>query len=398
MAADTGLTIAHVDAETGFSGGEVQVFLLMEGLRRRGHRNLLVCPPGSRSEAEARARELETLAVPMRADLDLGSVLRIRSGLRSGGVDVVHLHSGRATWLGGLAARWAGLPAVSTRRMDRRVKRNWRTRLIYERLVMRAVAISPAVAECLRAGGVDPRRTRTIPSSVDPRALEPARGRADTRQELGVAEDEVLLLVLAALVRRKGIDVLLDALTRVHDARVLPGSGGILPGSGGILPGSGGILPGSGGIRLVVAGEGPERAALEEQASRAGLDGRVAFLGRREDKGDLLAACDVLVLPSRREGLGVAALEAMAAARAVVATRVGGLAEVVADGRTGLLVEPGDPDALAHALERVVGDPELRASLSAAGPERVAEGYLPEQMVSSYEELYRDVIAGGSDR
>lgn len=377
MAADTGLTIAHVDAETGFSGGEVQVFLLMEGLRRRGHRNLLVCPPGSRSEAEARARELETLAVPMRADLDLGSVLRIRSGLRSGGVDVVHLHSGRATWLGGLAARWAGLPAVSTRRMDRRVKRNWRTRLIYERLVMRAVAISPAVAECLRAGGVDPRRTRTIPSSVDPRALEPARGRADTRQELGVAEDEVLLLVLAALVRRKGIDVLLDALTRVHDARVLPGSGG---------------------IRLVVAGEGPERAALEEQASRAGLDGRVAFLGRREDKGDLLAACDVLVLPSRREGLGVAALEAMAAARAVVATRVGGLAEVVADGRTGLLVEPGDPDALAHALERVVGDPELRASLSAAGPERVAQGYLPEQMVSSYEELYRDVIAGGSDR
>src|SRR5262245_60061974 len=124
------LSIAHVDAEAGFSGGEVQVFLLMEGLRRRGHRNVLVAPPGSRSASEAGRRGIETRAVPMRGDLDLPAVLRLKHELARAEVDLVHLHTGRATWLGGLAARWAGLPAITTRRQDRPLARSRRTRLV----------------------------------------------------------------------------------------------------------------------------------------------------------------------------------------------------------------------------------------------------------------------------
>jgi glycosyltransferase involved in cell wall biosynthesis len=119
----------------------------------------------------------------------------------------------------------------------------------------------------------------------------------------------------------------------------------------------------------------------------------VRFLGRREDPGDLLAACDALVLPARREGLGVSALEAMAASRPVIASRVGGLAEAVVHERTGLLVEPGDVDALAEAIERLAADRGLALRLGAAGPARVAEGFLPEQMVSAYEKVYADVLA-----
>jgi glycosyltransferase involved in cell wall biosynthesis len=119
----------------------------------------------------------------------------------------------------------------------------------------------------------------------------------------------------------------------------------------------------------------------------------VRFLGVRDDIGDLLAAADVVVLPSRREGLGNAALEAMGAGRAVVASAVGGLGEAVVDGRTGLLVPAEDAPALAAALERVVRDPDLRNRLAAEGPRRIAEGFLPEQMVSAYERLYQDVLA-----
>ena len=109
------LTIAHVTGESGFSGGELQVFLLLEGLRARGDRSLLVCPPGSRAEAEAARRGFETRAVSMRSDLSALSALRIRRVLRAAQPDLVHLHSGRANWLGGLAAWSLGVPALTPR-------------------------------------------------------------------------------------------------------------------------------------------------------------------------------------------------------------------------------------------------------------------------------------------
>jgi glycosyltransferase involved in cell wall biosynthesis len=108
----------------------------------------------------------------------------------------------------------------------------------------------------------------------------------------------------------------------------------------------------------------------------------------------LLHACDVFALASHAEGLGVAALEAMAAGRAVVASRVGGLAQAVVEGRTGLCVEPGDVTGFASALERLARDPGLRARLGAEGPARVSEGFEVEQMVAAYERLYREVLRG----
>jgi glycosyltransferase involved in cell wall biosynthesis len=362
------LRIAHVDSERDFSGGEVQVFLTIDGLTRRGHANLLLCPPGSRAQAEAQRGAVPFHAVPQRNDLDAAAVWHLSRRFRADDVDIVHLHTGRAAWLGGLAAWLGGVPAIVTRRMDRPVKRNWRTRLVYTRFSAHAVAIAPAVAECLVAGGVPRARITVIPEAVDPRRLRSTRARAAVRAAEATAADEAVLLVLAALVQRKGLDVLLDALAALAARQLRP--------------------------RLWLAGDGPERAALAAQVRRLGLDAQVRFLGRRDDIGDLLAAADVAVLPSRREGLGNAALEAMAAGRAVVASAVGGLGEAVVDGRTGLLVPPGDAPALAVALERVLRDADLRQRLGAEGPRRVAEGFLPEQMVAAYERVYEDTLAG----
>jgi glycosyltransferase involved in cell wall biosynthesis len=360
------MRIAHVDAETGFSGGEVQVFLLMEGLRALGHEGVLVCPPGSEAERQARRCGFEVECVRMRGDLDLSGVQGLCRVLQRSRVELVHLHTSRATWLGGIAARLSRLPAITTRRMDRRLPRGLRTRAIYRGLVRRVVGISPAVCERLRRGGVPETSIVLIQSSVDPEQLRSSRRREELREELGAGADDVVGLVLASLVHRKGIDVLLEALARQPAEPVL---------------------------RLWIAGDGPERARLEQLARARGLERQVRFLGQRDDKNDLLAACDLFLMPSRAEGLGVAALEAMAMGRPVVAGRVGGLADLVLDGVTGRLVSPGDVDALASVVRSLVGAAGERDRLGAAGPARVADGFLASQMVAAYERLYSEVLA-----
>jgi glycosyltransferase involved in cell wall biosynthesis len=360
------LCIAHVDAERGFSGGELQVFLLMSGLRELGHRNVLLCPPGSLGAGEAGRLGIECHTVRMRNAFDATSILSLRRWLVRSGADLAHLHTSRATWLGGLAARAARVPAITTCRMERKFKRGWRMRFIYESLVRQVVAISPDIAASLAAAGVPKDRCRVVRSAVDPAMLAPSGAREQVRAQLGVEPDDRVLLTLAALIPRKALDVLLDALALLAEEGRRPW--------------------------LWIAGDGPQRGELEAQTIRLGLQEQVCFLGRRADVGDLLAACDVFVLPSHREGLGVAALEAMAAGRPVVATAVGGLQEAVVDGRTGLLVPPADAPALADALGRLLHDDSLREGLGAAGPGRIVEGYLPEQMVAAYEEVYRSVV------
>jgi glycosyltransferase involved in cell wall biosynthesis len=354
-----------------FSGGEAQVFLLLEGLRELGQRVVLVAPPGSAALLQAGRRGIECVGVRLRNDIDLPSALALRRVILDLRPDIVHLHTGRATWLGGHAARWAHTPAISTRRMDREVKRNARTRWIYARLLARVVAISATVRGLLVAGGVDPARIALIPDGVAPEALRPRRPAGELRAELGASPADVVLLVLSSLVRRKGVDVLLEALA---------------------LLAARGLRP-----TLWIAGSGAERGALERLAAQHGLRS-VRFLGQRQDARELLAACDVLVVPSRREGLGVAALEALAAGRAVIASAVGGLLEAVVQRECGLLVPPEDPVRLAAAIEELCTQPELRERLAAGGPRRVAEGYLASQMVAAYDELYRGVLAQAANR
>ena len=366
------LTIAHVNSESSFSGGEVQVFLLMEGLRQLGHRNVLYCPPGSRSQEECRRRDIEAVPVAMRNNLDLPAILALRRSFKSSGIDIVHLHTGRATWLGGWAAYAAGFPAITTRRMDREVKRNWRTKITYHTLVQRAVAISPGVAGCLAAGGVRKEMTRLISSSVDPARLRPSADRELIREALYVDHDAIMLLCVGSFYSRKGFDVLIRAIDLLRKRDLRP--------------------------TVCIAGSGPEEECLVQLVRELQCEDQVKFLGNREAVADLFHACDVFVMPSRREGLGVACLEAMAAECPVIASRVGGLGEAVVHERTGLLVPPEDPEALANAIARIIDDPALRIRLGAAGPGRVAEGFLPEQMVTAYQALYQEVLAGRGAR
>ena len=146
-------------------------------------------------------------------------------------------------------------------------------------------------------------------------------------------------------------------------------------------------------FETVVVGDGPDRPAVEEEVRRLGLERAVELVGERDDVPELLATADLFVLSSRSEGLPLSILEAMAAGLPVVASRVGGIPEVVVDGETGLLVPPGDPQRLADAVERLLADPSLRRRLGEAGRRRVAEHFDLASVQRAHLDLYRRELA-----
>ncbi len=354
------MRVLHVDPERAWGGGEVQVLALVSVLAARGHASTVAAHPEgplARAAAAAGARVVP-LGIANHFDVRAALVLRRLAP----GFDVVHFHTARAHALAPLS-RGRGARLVVTRRMDYVPAGGPYVRFLYNRAVDAVIAISEGVRTALIRVGVRAERIRVVPSGIDARALAaPPAARAAVRREWGLGDDEVAVVALGALEVRKGHAVLLAAAA--------------------------GLASAAPRLRYVFCGEGRQAKALAGAA--AALDGAVEMVGFRRDVAACLAAADIVALPSLQEGLGVAALEAMAAGRPVVASRVGGLAEAVVHEETGLLVPPGDPTALAAALARLARDPDLRARLGAAGHARVLARYTATRMAEGTLACYED--------
>jgi len=354
------MRVLHVDPERAWGGGEVQVLALVSVLAARGHASTVAAHPEgplARAAAAAGARVVP-LGIANHFDVRAALVLRRLAP----GFDVVHFHTARAHALAPLS-RGRGARLVVTRRMDYVPAGGPYVRFLYNRSVDAVIAISEGVRTALIRVGVRAERIRVVPSGIDARALAaPPAARAAVRREWGLGDDEVAVVALGALEVRKGHAVLLAAAA--------------------------GLASAAPRLRYVFCGEGRQAKALAGAA--AALDGAARLVGFRRDVAACLAAADIVALPSLQEGLGVAALEAMAAGRPVVASRVGGLAEAVVHEETGLLVPPGDPTALAAALARLARDPDLRARLGAAGHARVLARYTATRMAEGTLACYED--------
>jgi glycosyltransferase involved in cell wall biosynthesis len=354
--------VAHVSTQRGMRGGENQVLMLMRGLRERDIENVLYSPPGSPLAERAADEGFEARAVPLRSEADVPSMLALARGMRLAGVAVAHFHDGHAVTLGGAAAWFAGLSArVATRRTVFPLRSGWKWR----RLARRVIAISGAVERLLLEGGVAPARIRVVRSAVDASRLE-GRDADRARASLDLPRTARVITCAAALTGEKGHEDLLVAMSRVAPA-----------------------FPDA---VLLIAGEGELEGALRERARGLRLgDCRVRFLGRREDLADILAASSLFVMPSHREGLGTAVLEAMWCGVPVVATDAGGLPEAV--GECGRLVPVGDARALAAAIELALGRPKESRTLARKGQERTRRLFSADAMVDGtlavYEELRR---------
>jgi glycosyltransferase involved in cell wall biosynthesis len=360
------LKILHIDPERHWGGGEAQVLGLLSYLAERGHRNDLLTHPDGRLFQQSQALSVRTIPLVVRNDLDLRPIPRLRRLIRDENYDIIHFHTKRAHALSFWLSRGAPRPkCVVTRRMDYPEANNWYTRCLYNRKVEGVVAVSQRISELLVQAGVAAEKIRLIHDGIDPRPFESAANNRDMHT------DCVVVGMAAVFEQRKGHRFLFEAARRLKTQGCR--------------------------IQYRLAGDGSLRQSLEKTATRLGLKDDVQFLGFVSDIPTFLSQIDIFVLPSLFEGLGVSVLEAMAAEKAVIASRVGGLTEVVLDGVTGFLVTPGDAEGLANAIAKLAGDRSLSREMGQKGRARLKEHFTTAQMARKNEAYYYGLLKENGD-
>lgn len=382
------MRVATVITRLNIGGASPPVISLVVGLRERGHESILAVgspePSEGTVEAEAAKAGARIVKIPeLRRNphlvRDTRALRKLIALFREFRPDVVATHMSKAGALGRVAARLTGVPVVvhtyHGKGFDvfrpgwRRSSALWTERVLARLATGNIVVSAKQQEEFLRLRVAPRHRLRVIRYGLD---LDPFLAASRTvgplRRELGFGDDIVLVGVVARVVAIKGHDVFLRAAARMREACA--------------------------NVRFLVVGDGPFRPSCETLTQDLGLNGSVRFLGWRRDIPDVLSALDLVVLPTVMdfEGTPVALIEALAAGRAVVATDVGGVAEVVRPGHTGLLVPPNDAAALADAMQRLLADPALRAAFGREGQLLVCDRHPRNRMVSETEKYYLELL------
>jgi glycosyltransferase involved in cell wall biosynthesis len=387
---DEPIRVLRVIARLNMGGPALHVAYLAAGLAERGYETTLVAgrlAPGEDSMAFVadelgveveRIDELHREISPVR---DALAILRLARLIRRVRPHILHTHTAKAGAVGRLAALLAGgaRPPIVVHTFHGHVLRGYFDPLrtagfrALERWLARSstalVAVSPQVRDDLVALGIAPRERFAVVRlgiELEKRVAAERDGRGESRRVLGIGPDRFAIGWIGRMTGVKRTQDVLRAFRRLRDRGV--------------------------DACLCMIGDGPDRPAVERYAHELGIMRDTLFLGYQEDVAPFYAAFDAMILPSINEGTPVSAIEALAAGRPVVATRVGGVPDVVREGEDGFLVEAGDVEGLADRLARLAADPELRERLGAAGRARVVPRYSVERLVDDMDLLYRSLL------
>ncbi|MBN1237744.1 MAG: glycosyltransferase family 4 protein [Gammaproteobacteria bacterium] len=354
MSTASSITVAHVNVAKGYRGGERQTELLIRELAGRGIGQRLVARRGG-----PLAERLGDSGVKIR--LVSGNPLGVAAA--TGGVDVVHVHEGRSVYGAYLRALMSRTPYILTRRVDNPIGEHRLAHAAY-RHAFRVVAVAPQVADVVRR--FDPAvRTDVIHSSGSSLPVDPVRSAAVRERYRG----KLIVGHVGALDnRQKGQEFIIEVARELEESHP--------------------------DLHFLLVGGGDDEIVLKRQAS--GL-GNVTFAGFVDNVGDYLAAFDMFVLPSRREGIGSILLDAMEHRLPIVASRVGGVPEIVHDGDNGMLIDPERPDQLKARILSLAADPELRRRLGDTG-HRIAQDFTADVMCRKYLALYEAAVAARRGR
>ena len=320
---------------------------------------------------------LDVIRREIRPLWDLGGLVRLHRFLWREPYDIVHTHTSKGGFVGRLAARLAGVPVIvhTAHGFAFHESSPTSSRVLYtalERIASRWCDRIVSVSEFHRKWAIElgmcvPRKIIAIPNGIAELGRNREVGLAELRRQLGAQHGDLLILSIARLAPDKGLEYLIEA------AAMLPHTGHR--------------------IQIVIAGDGPARERLEQQVRNLRVGDRLRFVGFRQDVGDLLAACDVVILPSLREGLSISLLEAMAAGKPIIATSIGSQREVASHADMALLVPPADARSLSERILQLTGDPALMARLGANARTVYESCYTENRMLQSYRQLYFDLLS-----
>ena len=327
-------------------GAEVFVAALCESLPRLGAQIELFCPAGRPFIDYAADRGISSITWKTHGKFDPLTILRLARLIKQNSIDVVHTHLSTASLLGALAARLAGKPSIAHVH-----GLNTATCFKYSTLI---IAVSNAVKQHLCVQGLSPEKIRVVHNGVDLQKFEPMNVN-DAKLKMDYGEKSPILGVFGRLSSEKGQRVAIEAMFL--------------------------LLKDYPNARLVLAGNGKDLDDLKMTAQALGIGDNVQFAGFVNDVRCMMSACDAILVPSLKEGFGLAAVEAMALERPVIASNIGGLSEIVLPNETGLLVAPNDPNAIAESARKIIKDPDIAQSMGKRGRTRVEENFNSEKQM-----------------
>lgn len=358
------MRILHIETGQNLYGGALQVIYLMKGLRHQRCENILVCRPNSQIAASARPYAA-IFELPMLGELDPLFALRLRQVIRKNRPDIVHVHSRRGADLWSPLAAWRTRSClILTRRVDN-PELPWLARFKY-RHYRRVITISEAIRQVMLNEGIPAHKLVCVHSAVDTQHNTIGCQKKWFLSQFSLQPDHQVIGVIAQLIARKGHHHLIKAIpaiVRRHPNTV-----------------------------FLFLGQGPLRAKLRNLCYRQKIEKYVYFAGFRPDLKKILGCLDIVVHPAEMEGLGVALLQSAAAGLPIVATRVGGIPEVVQDGKNGYLVDVGDIQALSERILQLLQDPLKARSLGEAGRHMVCAKFSIAAMVAANLTVYRNAL------
>ncbi len=362
------MTIAHIDTQMTWRGGQRQVVELIKGLSRLGQSNFLICRPGSKLSERSEKEGISLYHVTMKGEWDISSVLSIRSFIKKNNVDILHAHTSHAHTLGVLAL--TGIKScrlVVTRRVDFHVRNPLSRKLKYGSRVDRILTVSDAIRRILIEDGVDPKLLTTVRSGFAPGNFSDNNTTSDLRRELGILPETVVIVNVAALAPHKAHTDLLKAARYVKDSHP--------------------------NVQFLIAGDGELRQNIENQIKHLSLENNVHMLGFVEDIESVFRAADIFAITSEEEGLCTSIMDAMFFGLPIVATSAGGIPEIVHDQQNGYIVPVHDYMSFGERLNTLIDSPERRKKMGEKAKTVVNENTVAktiEQTLAVYHDLFRN--------
>jgi glycosyltransferase involved in cell wall biosynthesis len=360
------LSLFQIDAGKEWRGGQRQSFFFAKQLKRNGYSFQFVVQPGSPLHQKAADAGLPVFPLKISSEADMRSVLRLSLAMKRKKCRLIHSHDAHSVAVGAAAASLAKVPIrVISRRVDFPIKKNVLSQRKYKKNVDAIIAVSEGVKNVLVDSGIEAQFIRVIPDGIDFAPYEDKTSKDYLRRELSFAPDDFLVGIVAQLSDDKGHKYLIQASKTLREKAP--------------------------DIKIVIVGEGPLRLELNKQVKEIQSEDMVFFLGFREDVPQILNSLDMFVLSSEHEGLGSILMDAMACRLPIVATRVGGIPEVVDHQKTGLLVPPQRPKLLANAILKLYEDRDLGLALGNKGYEVVHRKFSSESMAARALDLYEEL-------